>query len=140
MANGLFNNYKNLLGGAGTHTLPDFTTDDIRFCFIDTADHDPDTANDVDLADITAGAIVATSDALTCTFGSVAAGVFDHADTTVSVTGDSVEEILYYGFESGVAATSPLICVFDTFAAGMPFTPSGGNVDVQPSGSGVFGF
>ena len=141
MANAFFENYRNLLGGGGTHALPDLSTggNNIKFHLLDTADHTVSLSADVDEADITNAAIVATSANLSSqTFGTVSVGTFDHADETLgTVTGDASEEIVYW-YDTTTDTTSPLICRFDTFASGMPVTPNGGNIDVQISTSGVF--
>lgn len=130
----LFDNFKELMLGGGTHTLPDLDSGDIRLVCIDTADDDPNTSTDVDLADI-AAAVVATSGALQST--SVTDGTFDHADITISsVSGDQFEEIVYYG-HTGTSSTSPLICVIDS-GTGLPFSPSGGDIEIRPNASGVF--
>lgn len=131
----LFDNYKELMLGGGTHTLPDLQDGDIRFICIDTADDDPAAATDQDLADVAAGARVATSADLTNK--SVTDGSFDHDDETLSaVSGDEFEEILYYG-HTGTESTSALIAVIDS-GTGLPFTPSGGDIEVRPNASGVF--
>lgn len=64
-------------------------------------------------------------------------GTFDAADLTISgVTGDQFEYILVWQ-DTGNAATSRLICLFDT-ATGLPVTPSGTDVIVQWHSSGIF--
>lgn len=142
MANAAFDNYRDLIGGAGVHALPDLSAggDPIKFHLLDTALHTVSLSADIDEADITDTAIEATSDALTQTYGVLGTGIYDHADfTLVSVSGTVSEEIVYW-FDSTVDTTSPLLVRFDTFASGMPVTPNGGNIDVQPSTSGVWGF
>ena len=54
-----------------------------------------------------------------------------------TVTGDTSEELVYW-MDSGTDTTSPLICRFDTFSSGMPVSPNTGDIDIQPSASGVF--
>jgi hypothetical protein len=44
------------------------------------------------------------------------------------VTGDQSEALVIYK-DTGMASTSPLIAYIDT-ATGLPYTPSGGNIDV----------
>lgn len=131
----LFDNFKELMLGGGIHTLPDLQDGDIRLICVDTADHDPAVATDVDLADIAAAARVATSAALAGK--TVTDGTFDHTDVTLgTVSGDQFEEVVYYG-HTGTESTSPLIAVIDS-GTGLPFTPSGGDIDVRPNASGVF--
>lgn len=140
MANALFANYKNLLGGNGTHTLPDLDTDTIKVTLIDTADDDPAVATDQDYADIAAGAREEVATLGTKTVGTVAAGVFDAADTTfTAAAGDQCEELLIWK-DTTVESTSVLIASFDTFTSGMPVTPNGGDITVVWNASGIFSF
>lgn len=130
-----FDSYKEAMLGTAVHSLVDIPTDDIKFLCVDHADDNPDLALDVDHADIAAGAIVATSANLSGK--SITDGVFDHADETLSaVTGDQFESVVYYK-DSGVSSTSPLMTKIDA-GTGLPFTPSGGDIDVRPNASGVF--
>ena len=91
-------------------------------------DHGVDTplpASDEDLADITAGARIATS----ANFGTktVTDGTADAADVTItSVSGAEFESTNIY-YDSGVEATS-LLLVFIDVAVGLPFTPNGGDI------------
>lgn len=105
----------------------DWDGDNIKFVFVDHADDTPVPATDEDLADIAAAARVDTSGNLSAK--TVAAGVADAADETVStVTGDQFESIVIYQ-DSGVEATSRLIAFIDT-ATGLPCTPNGGDITV----------
>jgi hypothetical protein len=124
MSNALYDHGReNFLGGN-----LDWDGTDIKLMFIDEAVDSIDLANDEDLADRTAGAIIATSGNLGTK--SIVSGVADAVDTTVgSVTGDPFESIDIY-YDSGVAGTSLLICNIDT-ATGLPFTPNGGDITVQ---------
>lgn len=137
MANALFVNYKNLILGAGTHTLPDWDTDTLAVFLIDSADHTVNLSTDIDEADITGAAIVAE----TALAGeTISAGAVDATDTTFSsVTGDSAENILISKNNGGTASTSPLMVFFDT-ATGLPVTPNSGNIIVQWNASGIIGF
>lgn len=146
MANRLFDAYKNAIldkdasGGNTPHALPDLLDGLIKVTLIDTADDDPNTTSDQDYADIAAAARVSVATLGTKTVGSVAAGVFDAADTTFSaVSGDQSEELLVW-FDSTVESTSLLIAVFDTFASGMPVTPNGGDITVSWNASGIFAY
>lgn len=102
--------------------------DDIKLAFIDEGDDAIDLNNDEDMGDRVSGAIVAESG----NFASktIAAGVADADDVTVTtVTGDEFESIDIFK-DTGVSATDLLICNIDT-ATGLPFTPSGGDIEVQ---------
>ena len=105
----------------------DWVDGNFRIMFIDEADDVPDIANDEDLADRVGAAIVALSANLAG--ASISGGVCDATDITVStVTGDEFESIDLYE-ETGVEATSWLICNIDT-AIGLPLTPNGGDITV----------
>ena len=65
-------------------------------------------------------------------------GLFDAADSThTAVTGATVEALVIY-IDTGVAGTSRLISFHDTDVTGLPATPSGGNIDITWSASGIF--
>ena len=105
----------------------DWDTDNIKIMLIDEADDTIDLAADNDLADRAGAAIVATSGNLASK--TVTAGVADAADVTfTAVTGDVSESIDIYQ-DTGVSATSRLICNIDT-ATGLPVTPNGGDITV----------
>lgn len=138
MANGLFASYRTLALGAGLN-LSSLT---INAIFIDATDDIPVLATD-DFFDDLAGTPVpveASAPALgTKTLGTVAAGVFDAADTVfTSLSGDQVEYLVIYE-DSGTSTTSDLIAMWDT-ATGIPLTPNGGNVTIVWSASGIFTF
>jgi len=138
MANALYDNYKNLILGAGTHAFPDLNTNDIRCLLIDSATYVVNLATHQDHADVTAGGIISTAALASETVGVIAAGVFDAADLTFSaVTGASVEAYVIYDFQSAVSATSPLIAYFDTASAGLPVTPNGGDITIAFNASGI---
>lgn len=132
MANGLFVAWKN-----ATYKADVDLDNAIKVVCVDHADDTPVVATDDFLDDIGAAARVATSGNLASkTFGTVAGGTFDAADTTVSaVTGDVFESLVGY-YDSTVAGTSNLIWYQDT-GTGLPFTPSGGDVLLVWSASGI---
>ncbi len=140
MADAFYENYRNLLVGNGTHTIPDLDTNDIRAALRDEATA-LNLSTQVDLADVSAGHQAGhTSAALTATAGAggPSVGSFDFTDETLSsVTGNEVESIDIYDYQTAVASTSPLICNLDSWT-NLPFTPNGGDVILQPNASGVF--
>lgn len=137
MANGLYVNYKNLLLGNGTHAIPDWDTDTIKLILTDSADYTVNLATHQDLADVAAGARVAVA---TIASPTVSAGAVDAADVTLTaVTGDQSEAIIYYK-HTGTESNSALIAYLDTFSAGMPVTPNGGDIVVVFNASGILGF
>lgn len=130
-----FDAYKESLLGTDVHSRVDIPTDNIKLVCVDHADDNPSLSADEDLADIAAGARVATSANLSSK--TITDGAFDHADETLgTVSGDQFESIVYYK-DSGSASTSPLICKIDS-ATGLPFTPSGGDIEIRPHANGVF--
>lgn len=136
MASGLYANYRNLLLGGGSHTLPDLNDDTIMVALRDEGTTAVNLATHQDLADISA-AVVDAEQVGSPTVGVVGAGVFDHADVTFEgVSGNSVESLDYY-MDSGSASTSPLICNIDD-ATGLPVTPNGGDIVWTPDAAGVF--
>ena len=136
MSNNLYENYRDLLLGGGVHTLPDLDADLIKVHLIDAADHTTSLANDIDEADITNAAIVATATLASTTVGVVSVGTFDAADTTFSsVSGDQSEELIIW-HDTTTDTTSPLIVNFDT-ATGLPVTPNGGDIVIEWNSSGI---
>lgn len=142
MANSLYLAYKQeTIGDAAGpgHGTVDWEADTIKVVLFDAADYTVAINTDADLADIPGGARVATATLASTT--SIASGnklVQDAADTTfTAVSGDQSEGLAIYK-DSGVAATSLLIVLFDTFASGMPVTPNGGNIQIQWNASGIF--
>lgn len=142
MADAFYDNFRNLLvsaGNDGVHGAIDLGAGGNNIKVI-LYDEGADALNlaDQDIADIIAGARIATSgNVASQTVGSVAVGVWDHADVVfTAVSGASVESLTYYK-DSGVESTSPLICNIDS-ATGLPVTPNGGNINWTPSVSGVF--
>lgn len=84
------------------------------------------------VSDLTGASIIARSGTLTGT--TLASGVFDANDITVTaVTGSAFTHVILYK-DTGVDATSPLIAIYDIAS----FTPSGGDVNVLFNASGLF--
>lgn len=143
MANGLYVAFRN--GILGSHaTRVDLDADTLRVAFVDTGTY---TVNLVthDFYDDLSGVFPntrATGVALgSRTIGTVAAGVFDAADSLFSAFSDgavSVEGVVLYK-DSGTNSTSDLIAWWDTGVTGLPFTPSGGDVTIVWNASGILG-
>lgn len=92
----------------------------VKVILIDTADDTINVASDDELADITAGAIVATA-----TLGSKTqtGGVFDSADPTwTAVSGDGVEAV---GMYDDTVSGDPIVGNWDFTPS---VTPNGGNI------------
>jgi len=131
MANTLYGKFKELLLTAGI----DVESDNIKCVLVDTAAYTPNFSTDDFLADIPSGDRIATSSNLSSK--TITLGVFDAADVTFStVSGDQSEALVIYK-DTGVEATSPLICYVDT-ATGLPVTPGGGDITVTWHASGIF--
>lgn len=124
-ANGLYDHGReNFLGGD-----IDWDANDIRIAFIDHADDTPDQATDEDLGDRASAAIVAESTALQNK--TKTAGVADADNITVStVSGDQFESIDIFKYAAGTEHDEMLIGNINS-ATGLPFTPSGGDIEVQ---------
>ncbi|PCH98485.1 MAG: hypothetical protein COB84_01860 [Rhodobacteraceae bacterium] len=123
MANAIYDLGRAAFGNAEI----DWLGDTIKAILVDAADYTVNLATDNDLADIPAGARVATSSALTSKTN--VAGVMDADDVTwSSVTGDQSEAVVIY-LDSGVEATSLLIAYIDS-ATNLPVTPNGGDITV----------
>ncbi len=84
---------------------------------------------------MTGGSIIARSGALTSvTLGTVAAGVIDAADKTITaVSGSAFTHVILYK-DTGSDATSVLVAIFDVAS----FTPTGGDISVIWNASGLF--
>jgi hypothetical protein len=115
----------------------------IKAMFVDHADDTPAPASDDFINDILSAArvpAIASCPTLgTKTEGTVAAGVFDAADTVfTALTGDQSESLILFE-DSGTESTSDLLAFWDT-ATGLPLTPNGGDVTVQWNASGIWTF
>jgi hypothetical protein len=57
-------------------------------------------------------------------------GILDGGDVTfTAVSGSSVEALIVF-LDTGTPTTSRLVCYLDTGVTGLPFTPSGGDVQI----------
>jgi hypothetical protein len=137
VANALFAAYR-----TSVLTAPvDLSSDTIKAMFVDHADDTPVAATDDFIDDILSAArvpAIASCPVLgTKTTGTVAAGVFDAADTVfTALTGDASESLIVFE-DSTVEGTSDLLAYWDT-ATGLPLTPNGGDVTVQWNASGIW--
>jgi len=141
MANALFTAFRN--GQLNGTSVVDLDTDTIKAMFIDHADDTPVPATDAFIdALLSASRVpaIASAPALgSKTVGTLAAGVFDAADTVfTALTGDQVESLILFK-DTGVEATSKLVAFWDT-ATGLPLTPNGGDVTVAWNASGILQF
>lgn len=139
MANALYYSHRN--GIQGSYATPvDLDADTIKFAAIDHADVTPDVATHDFLDDLSAGVVDSLSAALASkTIGVVGVGVFDAADLEpawTAMTGDQFESLTMLK-DTGTPGTSPLIAYWDTGVTGLPFTPSGGDVNLVFAAGGI---
>ena len=106
----------------------DLVADTIKVLLVNAASYTPNLTTHQYHADVSGGAIVATSSALASK--SVTNGTFDADDVVfTAVSGSQISYVILYK-DTGSSATSPLICIFDT-GTGLPVTPNGGDITVQ---------
>lgn len=109
----------------------DWDTDNIRVILVDAADYTVNLATDNDLADVPAGARVATSGNLASK--TVTDGVADAANVIFSSVSGDVSEALVIYQHTGTESTSRLIAYIDT-ATNLPVTPNGLDIEVAWAG------
>ncbi len=136
MADQLYTEFRNAILGNATHAQPDLDTDSVRAIL---RDEGADALNlaDVDLGDIATAARIGETANLTTTVGTAGDGAFDHTDETISAVSGSTVESLDYFHDTGVDSTSTLFWNIDSWT-GLPLTPNGGDVTLQPAAGGVF--
>jgi len=133
MANAIYPKYKEALLDALTNT--DLMAGTVKAILFDVTDDPYDAANEF-LDDLVAGAIVATSPALTTK--SVTNGTFDCDNWTwTGVTGDESEAIIII-IDTGAGSTSRLVAWLDTGITGLPVTPNSGDINFTVDASGLF--
>lgn len=133
MANTAYTPFKVLLLRADI----DLMADTIKCALLDN-DYTINATHDF-LDDVAGGAIIGTAQTLASKTDT--SGIFDSADVTFTAVagGDTVTKALLYK-DTGSAATSPLIAVYDTnsAAAAISITTNGGDIVVAPHASGWF--
>lgn len=104
----------------------DLLVADIKVVLVDATDYTPAQATDEFLDDIPAAGRVATSANLANK--TTTGGAFDADPASfTAVTGDGADMAVLY-VDTGVEATSALICKLDSGVTGLPYTPSGADV------------
>lgn len=130
MANAIYPLYKQALLTAGIN----LTTLNIKAALIDTGTYTYSAAHQF-MSSAAAGAVARSGNLASKT---VALGVFDAADITLTaVSGATVEALILYR-DTGVDATSELIAYIDTGVTGLVLTPNGGDVTLTWNASGIF--
>lgn len=113
------------------------TTVNLKLILVDTGAYTYSASHQY-LSDVAAGARIATSGNLASK--TVINGTLDFADVVFSaVSGASVEAVILY-HDSGVEATSRLICYKDTGETGLPLTPNGADVNFTVDAAGFLTF
>ena len=138
MADAFYEEFRDGGWGNGTHAQPDLDTNDIRVGLRDEGTTAINLATQIDLADVETAHVGVDTALASLTLGTAATGAFDHADETYpSLSGNTVESLDYYDFQTATDATSPLIANIDGWT-GLPFTPNGGDAILAPAAGGVF--
>ena len=138
MADAFYEEYRNGMLGNGVHAQPDLDTNDIRVGLRDEGTTAINLATQIDLADVTGAHIGADTALAGKTVGTAGVGAFDHTDETYpALSGNDIESLDYYDFQTATDATSPLIANIDGWT-GLPFTPNGGDAILAPAAGGVF--
>jgi hypothetical protein len=136
MANAVYPKYKqSLLDADANVSLNETTDDDAPYvALVDTGTYTYNAAHQY-YSDLSG--IVGTPVKLTTP--TIASGLFDADDITfTAVTGNTAEALVIYRKNSGANTTWRLVAYIDTGATGLPFTPNGGDAEVQWNASGIF--
>lgn len=137
MANLFYNSFRSNLLDSGAADAISFPADTIKVVLIDETAYTRSASHQY-LSDVPAPARIGTPQTLAGK--TTTAGVFDANDVVFSaLVGPTVQSILIYK-DTGVAATSPLICLIDTVSSGLPTTPTGSDITVvwDSGGNGIF--
>lgn len=135
MANRFFDSYRNIIIGNSATGLVDWNADTMRGFLIDTGTVTPNTSTHDFYDDLVAG-IVGTKTTLPSVTYPSAGTVTCTAVTFTAVSGATAENFGIFK-DTGTNSTSPLVALYDTFSAGMPVTPNGGDIVVTPHASGL---
>lgn len=125
MANALYKKFKErqLLGTAPVQ----WVADTIKMVLVDGASYTPDMTNHEFLSDIPIGMRIATSAALSGKTGT--SGIAVAADSLFTAATGATSEYVVCFKDTGSAATSPLIALWD--AGGLPITPNGLDITID---------
>ena len=132
MANAIYPKFKEAAFKGAANV--DLTGGTIKVSLVDLADYAYSASHQY-ISDVPGAARVATA---TLSGMTMVNGLFDANDVTfVGVTGDQSEALIIWK-DTGVEATSRLICYLDTGVTGLPITPSGGDIAIAWNASGIF--
>lgn len=135
MANAIYPKYKEaLLGGAANSALTGSGTTGLFVALVDTGTYTYNAAHQFysDLSGVVGTDQEVTSPTLTN-------GVVDGGDVTFpTVSGASVEALVFYRKNAGANTTWRLVAYLDTGQTGLPVTPNGGNILGTWNAAGIF--
>jgi len=132
MANAIYPKFKEAAFKGAANV--DVTSGTIKVTLVDLADYTYNASHQY-VSDVPGAARVATS---TMAGMTMVAGLFDANDVTfVGASGDQSEALIIWK-DTGVEATSRLICYLDTGVTGLPITPSGGDIAISWNAAGIF--
>jgi hypothetical protein len=135
MANALYPKTKAKLMRA----LIDLEAVTIKAVLVDLAGYTYLAAHEFLQPDVPGAARIATSAALTGGAVNAELARFDSDDVPfLAVNGPQIKAIILY-IDTGAATTSPLLMYQDTGIVGVPFTPSGNDVQIVVDANGWFG-
>ena len=132
MANALYDSAREALLTGGLGNLSSVA---VTVHLVDNADYTVNLGTHDFENDITDAGIVATA---VVSISAVTDGALTASNTTFSsVTGDVSESLVLWVNTGGADTTDPLIAYFDTFSAGMPVTPNGGDITIAWASSTI---
>lgn len=138
MANAVYPIWKSAILQASANSA--LTSTNVRVAFLDTGTYTYSAAHDF-YNDLTG--VFPNTRATGVALGSktYTNGTFDAADATFTAFSNgsvSLEAIVIYIDDGAADASSRLVLFLDTSITGMPFTPSGADVTIAWSASGIF--
>ena len=109
----------------------DWDADTIKVCLVDEEDYTVDLANHETFNQVTAGSRATNGISGAFTSKTVAAGVADAANVTLTqVSGDESEALVIYQDDGGCEDTSRLIAYINS-ATGLPVILNGGDININ---------
>lgn len=128
MANAIYPNYKEALLNGSANT--DMSSGDVKVALVDTGTYTYSAAHTF-FSDLS-GVIGSTGNLASKTFTD---GQFDSDSGTVTAASGATAEAFVIYIDTGTAGTSRLVGYFDTGHSGLPVTPNGGDITIEPSAS-----
>ncbi len=134
MANAVYPKYKEaILNGAANSALTGSGTTGLFVALVDTGTYTYNAAHEFYSS---LSGVVGTDQEVTSV--TLVNGLIDGSDPSFpSVTGASVEALVYYRKNAGANTTWRLVAYVDTGVTGLPVTPNGGNINLTHNASGI---